>query len=54
MGGVDREASEEMTLELRPEELERSFIIWRDTGKGKSGHKACGGQVPWARAGQRE
>lgn len=38
---MDRETSEEMTLELRPEEQEMSLIM-RDRGKGKSGHKGLG------------
>lgn len=43
MGSVDREASEEMTVELRPEEQEMSLLIRRDMGKGKSGLKGFGG-----------
>lgn len=39
MGRVDREASEEMTVELRPEEQEMPLLIKRDMGKGKSGLK---------------
>lgn len=39
MGRVDRAASEEMTVELRPEEQEMPLLIRRDMGKGKSGLK---------------